>query len=71
MPRGIPWDDLPNRYKVSPVEHTDKANKNEDLLINPEKPLERDIKNEVLDITRRFAFGMVVSKALLRSNFAS
>jgi len=59
MPRGIPWDDLPNRYtegRPKPLPSVSAASELRDVEILKE----RDFKSDFLDIGRRCAFGVVV-----------
>mmetsp|Transcript_12065 Transcript_12065/g.16510 ORF Transcript_12065/g.16510 Transcript_12065/m.16510 type:complete len:160 (+) Transcript_12065:10-489(+) len=55
MPRGIPWDDLPNRYtegKPKPAPPVSASSEVETMK-------ERDFKSDFFDIGRRCAFGVV------------
>lgn len=55
MPRGVPWDDLPNRYEPTKRERVIQAESKEYI-----PPLERDYQRDLMDIARRTTFGVVV-----------
>jgi hypothetical protein len=64
MPRGIPWDDLPNNNKTSDNKPNSESIQTA-VLNNP--PREIDFQKDLTDISRRIAFGVVVGLFLYLS----
>ncbi|MBX9697545.1 MAG: hypothetical protein K2X53_05635 [Alphaproteobacteria bacterium] len=72
MPRGIPWDDLPNHYAGNQAEQRKKEEEANKLKQKQEKERkEVNLKQDALDIGRRVAFGALVSSLLSVLKFVS
>lgn len=58
MPRGIPWDELPNRY-VKSTETDSKSNSTD--ASEEAAPHEFNLIEDTKSIGKRIAFGVIVS----------
>ncbi|RYG93464.1 hypothetical protein EON65_58865 [archaeon] len=71
MPRGICWDDLPDRfYGASKREQSRAASVEWKPVITPEPPAakETDLVRDMQDVGRRVLFGVVVSSCIPAHN---
>lgn len=67
MPRGIPWDDLPQRFPGNAEKAAALITKiDEDSTM---KPREIDFQKDSIEIGRRLAFGLLVSIQLINYLF--
>lgn len=60
MPRGICWDELPNRYYGSSSPQVSKKDTKVEAKEEENKPHEFDLVKDGEAIARRVAFGVVV-----------
>lgn len=65
MPRGIAWDDLPNHYIQEQVEQKKKNQANNPQPQVQKEKREVNLKEDVLGIGRRVAFGVIVCLFLI------
>lgn len=62
MARGIPWDQLPNRYETKQKEIKTEAPASPDGEVVPHK---FDFAKDMMEVGRRTLFGLVVSVSAL------